>query len=68
MGKKNIYIEPRDNGQFAIMKANAKRASALCNTQREAERVAARMFPGIKPDIARVRFTKVGKPDQFRKK
>lgn len=38
MAKKTVYIEPRPNGQFAVMKANAKRASALCDTQAQAER------------------------------
>ena len=67
MAKRNVYIEPRRNGQFAVMKANAKRASALCDTQRDAEKEAKRMFPGMKPDVARVRHTKKGVPDKFRK-
>lgn len=67
MAKKNVYIEPRPNGQFAVMKANAKRASALCDTQGQAKRAAKQMFPDVKPDVARVRHTKKGVPDQFRK-
>jgi hypothetical protein len=67
MAKRNVYIEPRANGQFAVMKANAKRASALCNTQAQAERKAKQMFPDVKLDVARVRKTSKGHPDQFRK-
>jgi hypothetical protein len=68
MAKKNIYIEPRANGQFAVMRPNAKRASALCDTQAQAIRTAKVMFPDVKPDVARVRATQGGRPDQFRKK
>ena len=67
MAKHNVYIEPRANGQFAVMKANAMRASALCDTQAQAERKAKQMFPDVKPDVARVRRTSKGRPDQFRK-
>jgi len=67
VGKKNVYIEPRDNGTFAVMKPNAERASAIRDTQREAIAAAKEMFPDVKPDVARVRHTDVGKPDQFRK-
>jgi hypothetical protein len=68
VAKRNVYIEPRDNGQFAVMKANAQRASALCDTQAQAIAQAKRMFPDVKPDVSRVRHTKRGNPDQFRKK
>ena len=67
MGKQNVYIEPRDDGTFAVMKPNAERASAIRNTQAEAIAAAKEMFPDVKPDIARVRHTGQGSPDQFRK-
>ena len=67
MGKKNIYIEPRADGTFAVMKTDAKRASAIRDKQRDAIDVAKALFPNIKPDVARVRQTGGGKPDQFRK-
>jgi hypothetical protein len=67
MSKVNVFIEPRDNGQFAVIKANAKRASVLCNTQKQAEAAAKRLFPDVKADVARVRRTKAGIPNQFRK-
>ena len=65
--KTNIYIEPRANGKFAVMKADAERASALCDTQAKAERTAKQMFPDVKPVLARVRKTTKGHPDQFRR-
>ena len=68
MGKNNLFIEPRENGTFAVMKPNAKRASIICTTQKAAIREAARMYPGIKPDIARVRNSAQGGPDRFRAK
>jgi len=67
VGKKNVYIEPRDDGTFAVMKPNADRASAIRDTQSDAIVAAKKMFPDVKPDVARVRHTSVGKPDQFRK-
>lgn len=67
LAKNNVYIEPRENGTFAVMKADAQRASAIRPTQKLAIAVAKEMFPDIKPDISRVRTTSVGKPDQFRK-
>jgi len=50
------------------MKPNAQRASAICDTQRDAIKKAKAMFPDTKPDIASVRNTFEGKPDHFRKK
>ena len=67
MGKTNIYIEPRADGTFAVTKTDAKRASAIRETQRDAIDAAKAMFPDIKPAVARVRQTGGGKPDQFRK-
>ena len=67
MGKNNVFIEPRENGTFAIMKPNAKRASAICDTQKEAIAEAKRMYPDVKPDIAHVGKAAGGRPDRFRK-
>ena len=52
---------------FAVMKPNADRASAIRDTQNDAAYGAKRMFPNVKPDIARVRHPLVHKPDQFSK-
>lgn len=67
MPKNNVYIEQRDDGKYAVKRANAERASAVTDTQRAAIDEAKRMFPDVKPDIERVRHTKVGEPDQWRK-
>jgi hypothetical protein len=66
MPKKNVYVEPHPDG-FAVTRANADRASRVYDTQAEAIAGAKRMFPDVKPDVARVRHTKNGNPDQFRK-
>ena len=67
MSRKNVYIEPRRDGSFAVLRANAERASAVRDTQGEAIAAAKRMFPDVKPDVARVRHTNQGHPDQYRK-
>lgn len=67
MGRKNVFIEQRDDGKFAVLRPNAERASAIRDTQGAAIDAAKQMFPGVKPDIERVRHTKNGNPDQWRK-
>ena len=67
MGRKNVYIERRDDGKFAVLRPNAQRASAVRDTQGAAIHAAKQMFPDVKPDIERVRHTKNGHPDQWRK-
>jgi hypothetical protein len=67
MGRKNVYIEQRDDGKFAVLRPNAQRASAVRDTQGAAIDAAKQMFPDVKPDIERVRHTKSGQPDQWRK-
>ena len=67
MGRKgHLYIELRPNGQYAVMVGDNKRASALCDTQREARAAAKRMYPDIKPNVERQRRTKRGGPDHWR--
>lgn len=67
MAKKNIYIEQRPEGDFAVRKPGAKRASAVAPTQAEAIEIARDMNPGVAPDVERVRHTSKGHPDQWRK-
>jgi len=64
---KKLFVEKRDDGQFAVSKANAQRASALADTQKEAIEIAKKLNPGHSPDVERVRHTKNGGPDQWRK-
>ncbi|MBE7198939.1 MAG: DUF2188 domain-containing protein [Parafilimonas terrae] len=63
----NIYVEPREEGDFAVRREHSKRASAVLPTQREAIARAKELEPDKKPNVARVRNTKAGGPDQFRK-
>lgn len=67
MGKGNIYVERRGDRQFAVVKPDASRASAILPTQAEAIERAKEISPNTRPDVERVRFTSVGKPDQWRK-
>jgi hypothetical protein len=67
MSDKKLYVERRPEGDFAVKHAHAKRASAVTPTQAEAIEVARELNPGHAPDVARVRHTSKGKPDQWRK-
>jgi hypothetical protein len=70
MARKNkgdVYIEKRQQGDFAVRKEHSRRASAIAPTQAKAIAKAEKMFPGVKPDVSRVRHTNKGKPDQWRK-
>ena len=44
MAKKNVCVEPRANDTFAIIKPNAQRVSAICDTQRDAIKKTKAMF------------------------
>jgi hypothetical protein len=65
--KNNVYIEKRPQGDFAVRKPGADRASAVAPTQGEAIEIARKLNPGVAPDVERVRHTSEGKPDQWRK-
>lgn len=67
MSKGNIYVERRPQGDYAVRKPGAERASATAPTQAEAIARAKELAPGTKPDVERVRTTTNGKPDQWRK-
>lgn len=62
-----LYVERREEGDYAVRKEGSDRASAVAPTQKEAIEVAREMNPGIAPDVERVRYTKLGKPDQWRR-
>lgn len=64
---KKLYVERTDDGRYAVKRANAGRASAVCDTQAEAIAVARELNPGHSPDVERVKHTNRGKPDQWRK-
>jgi hypothetical protein len=67
MAKGNIFVERRGVGQYAVVKPDADRASAILPTQAEAIERAKQISPNTRPDVERVRHTSVGKPDQWRK-
>ena len=67
MKDKRIYIERRDEGDYAIRRANSERASDVRPTQYEAIERARELSPGSRPHVERVRNTSVGSPDQWRK-
>ena len=67
MSKGNIYVERRGVRQYAVVKPGAERASAILPTQTEAIERAKEIDPNTRPDVERVRYTSIGKPDQWRK-
>jgi hypothetical protein len=66
MPDKRIYIEQRDQGDYAVRRAGADRASAVEPTQKEAIDRAKQLEPGVKPHIERVRDTDKGGRDKWR--
>lgn len=65
--KDQLFVERRKQGDYAVRKGNAERASAVADTQAEAIKAARKMNPEQPPLVERVRFTKGGKPDKWRK-
>lgn len=65
--KGDVYIEQRAQGDYAVRKEHSKRASAVESTQAQAIERAREMFPGIRPDVERVRQTSKGKSDKWRR-
>ena len=62
-----IYVERREQGDYAVRRANSERASDVLPTQREAIERARELSPGTRPDVERVRNTSVGSRDKWRK-
>lgn len=67
MTKDRLFVEQRKQGDFAVRKGSAERASAVADTQAEAIAIAKQMNPEASPLVERVRYTSRGKPDQWRK-
>lgn len=67
MSNKDLFVERRPQGDFAIRRANSRRASALAPTQTEAIAEARRLEPNAAVLVERVRHMSVGKPDKWRK-
>lgn len=64
---KRIFVERRDEGDYAVRRAGAQRASAVEPTQSEAIDRARELNPGVAPHVERVRDTSVGRRDKWRK-
>jgi hypothetical protein len=60
---KKLFIEKREQGDFAIRKPNSERASDVKPTQKEAIKRARELNPNSPPLVERVRHTKDGNPD-----
>lgn len=67
MSNKNLYVERRPDGHYAVLRPGAERASALEPTQRKAIERAKELEPGAAVHVERVRDTNVGGRDKWRK-
>ena len=67
MSGKQLYVERRSEGDYAVRRANSERASAVEPTQAKAIARARELNPGHSPDVERVRHTTGGSPDKWRK-
>ena len=63
----DIFIEQREEGDYALRLPNSDRASAVEPTQEKAIARAREMHPEATILIARVRNAVQGKPDHWRK-
>jgi hypothetical protein len=63
---KEIYVERRPQGDYAVRKPNSERASAVTPTQGEAIDRAKQIAPNSAIHVERVRNTDKGHPDKWR--
>jgi len=67
MSDKRIYVERRPEGDYAVKRPGAERASAVEPTQKQAIEKARELNPGVAPHVERVRDTSAGHRDKWRK-
>jgi hypothetical protein len=67
MGNNALYIERREQGDYAVRKPGSERASAILPTQAEAIERAREIKPNAAVHVERVRDTTVGGRDKWRK-
>jgi hypothetical protein len=67
MTDNKLFIERRPEGDYAVRKPNSDRASAVLPTQAEAIDRARQLNPDAAILVERVRETKGGSPDKWRK-
>jgi hypothetical protein len=65
--EEQLFVERRPQGDYAVKKANAERASAVLPTQAEAIEKARQLNPDKAPLVERVRNTPTGGRDKWRK-
>ena len=62
-----MYVERREEGDYAVRRAGSERASATAPTQKKAIEKARDLNPGVAPHVERVRDTKGGGRDKWRR-
>lgn len=67
VSKDELFVERRPQGDYAVRRPNSERASAVLRTQAEAIMRARELEPSSTPMVERVRNTKVGGRNQWRK-
>jgi hypothetical protein len=67
MSKNQLFVEQRDQGDYAVRRPNSQRASAICETQAEAIDRARDLGPDAQILVEWGRRALVDKPDQWRK-
>lgn len=67
MPKREIFVERRGRGNYAVRKPNSERASVVSPTQAEAIKRAGEIDPEAAILVERVRDTKRGGRDKWRK-
>ncbi|WP_271596731.1 MULTISPECIES: DUF2188 domain-containing protein [unclassified Bradyrhizobium] len=67
MSKKQLFVERRPQGDYAVRRGGSERASDVLETQREAIDRARELEPGHEPLVERARHTNAGRPDRWRK-
>jgi hypothetical protein len=63
---KELYVERRPDGDYAVRRPDAKRASEVRHTQAQAIESAKELEPGAAIHVERVRRTSKGRPDRWR--
>jgi hypothetical protein len=67
MSKKELYVEQREEGDYAIRRPGSERASDVRDTQAEAIERAREIDPSAAIHVERVRDTNRGSRDKWRK-
>jgi hypothetical protein len=67
VAKNELYIERREQGDYAVRKPGSERASAILPTQAEAIERAREINPDAAVHVERVRDTDVGSRDKWRR-